>query len=89
MCSHATRQAASSEEAQKFRQQLDVNVDEQKVDLSWTERLDQLPYRYRGVFVESEQELGCVTGVEDEIHLTSNVPNRLLDYTIDILHLRV
>ena len=34
-------------------------------------------YEYRSVFAEEEQDLGCDTEVEHEIHLSSEVPIRL------------
>ena len=63
--------------ASEYRQKMGVHVDESQVDAEQLGKLDKLLYKYRSVFAEDEQELGCATGVEHEIHLTSDVPIRL------------
>lgn len=75
--SHTTEKIEPPEKAREFRRRLGVHVDESTVDASLLCQLDQLLYRYKGVFAEDEQELGCATGVEHEVHLTSEVPIRL------------
>ncbi len=67
----------STEMLAKFRQQLGVHVNESQLQVGQLEKLDKLLYQYQSVFVEDEQELCCATGVEHEIHLTTDVPIRL------------
>ncbi|XP_063841035.1 uncharacterized protein LOC135089423 [Scylla paramamosain] len=66
-----------SEVVKEFRDRLGVQVDESQLDSAQLERLDGLIHEYGDVFAENEQDLGCATGVEHEIHLNSAVPIRL------------
>lgn len=61
--------------AREFRKKLGMRVNECRVDAEQLEKLDH--YEYSNVLTEDEQELGCATGVEHEIHLTSDMPIRL------------
>ena len=47
------------------------------MDAGQVEMLDQLLFMYKCVFAAEEQELGCATGVEHDIHLTSDMPIKL------------
>ena len=67
----------SAKVAGDYRQKLGVHVDESQMDAGQVEKLDQLLFKYKCVFAAEEQELGCATGVEHEIHLTSDVPIKL------------
>lgn len=69
----AAEEGVCEEEVREFRKHLGVQVEEASVDPGRLQLLDQLLYRYRGVFAELEQELGCATEVEHEVHLTSEV----------------
>lgn len=61
----------------EFRNRLGVHVDESQTNSAQLERLDKMFYEYGSVFAENEQDLGCATGVEHEIHLSNTVPIRL------------
>lgn len=74
---HTVAEAAPLSVVREFRDRLGVQVDESQLDSAQVERLDKLIYEYGSVFAEHEQDLGCATGVEHEIHLTSAVPIRL------------
>ena len=52
-------------------------MDESQADPVQVEQLNKLLYEYRSVFAKDEQDLGCATGVEYEIHLSNEVPIRL------------
>ena len=67
----------SAKRAREHRQSLEVHVEESQMDEQQLEQVDKLLYNYREVFAEDEQALGCATGVEHEIHLTSDVPIKL------------
>lgn len=70
-------EAVSAKRAREYRQSLGVHVEESQMNENQLEQLDKVLYQYRDVFAENEQELGCATGVEHEIHLTSDVPIKL------------
>ena len=74
---HTVAQTAPPSVVKEFRDRLGVQVDESQLDSAQLERLDGLIQEYGDVFAENEQDLGCATGVEHEIHLTSEVPIRL------------
>ena len=52
-------------------------MDESRPDVVQVEQLDKLLYEYRSVFAENEQDLGCNTRGEHDIHLSNEVPIRL------------
>lgn len=68
MGNHTAAGTVSIKVAWEFRQQLEVHVDERRGNPEQLEKLDRLSYKYRSVFAEDEQELGCATGVEHKIH---------------------
>ena len=70
-------ETVSAKRAREHRQSLGVHVEESQMDEQQVKQVDQLLYKYREVFAENEQQLGCATGVEHEIHLTSDVPIKL------------
>ncbi|XP_063843977.1 uncharacterized protein LOC135090825 [Scylla paramamosain] len=74
---HTVAQTAPPSVVKEFRDRLGVQVDESQLDSAQLERLDGLIHEYGDVFAENEQDLGCATGVEHEIHLNSAVPIRL------------
>ena len=67
----------SPEVAREFREKSGVHVDEGIVDPQYIQQLDRLLYKYRAVFAEDSSELGCASGVEHEIHLSTSVPIKL------------
>ena len=70
-------ETVSAERALEHRQSLGVHVEESQMNEQQLEEVDKLLYKYREVFAEEEMDLGCATGVEHEIHLTSEVPIKL------------
>ncbi|XP_063850972.1 uncharacterized protein LOC135094643 [Scylla paramamosain] len=74
---HTVAQTAPPSVVKEFKDRLGVQVDESQLDSAQLERLDGLIHEYGDVFAENEQDLGCATGVEHEIHLNSAVPIRL------------
>lgn len=63
--------------AAEFRSKLGLHIEESQMNPGQMEMLDKLLFKYKCVLAAEEQELGCATGVEHEIHLTSDVPIKL------------
>lgn len=66
------------ETAGEFLKLIYINKDEATVEPAWVQQLDQLIFKIRNILRRGSKDVGCATGMEHEIHLTNQVPSKLL-----------